>query len=126
MEEEILSKLPEEKKRLFVDKMCQKSTMPTVSSKVGSMTKLFSAKKVKGTSSLRPGNMEEAEKWFREVEVPKGMGMEGDGTTSLWFHGAIDRNEAERRLETEPVGCYLIRISERVWGYSASVKSKSI
>lgn len=27
--------------------------------------------------------------WFKDFEVPKGVGRELDGTISLWFHGMI-------------------------------------
>ena len=36
--------------------------------------------------------------------------------------GAISRQEAERLLEGKEQGSYLVRISERVWGYTISLK----
>ncbi len=35
----------------------------------------------------RPKTMQHAIKWFIEHERPKGIGMDIDGTISLWFHG---------------------------------------
>ncbi|XP_017175095.1 SH2 domain-containing protein 2A isoform X3 [Mus musculus] len=33
-------------------------------------------------------------------------------TAPLWFHGFITRREAERLLQPQPLGCYLVRFSE--------------
>ena len=38
-----------------------------------------------GTAPMN--NMENAVEWFKESEVPKGLGLERDGSICLWFHG---------------------------------------
>jgi SH2 domain-containing protein 4A len=44
---------------------------------------------------------------------------------SAWFHGAISRWEAERRLTNQPAGAFLARLTERLWGYAISVRNPS-
>ncbi|XP_070544779.1 SH2 domain-containing protein 4B-like [Ptychodera flava] len=59
--------------------------------------------------------------WIKEVEAPKGVGI--DPTTNKvaeWFHGIIPRQEAEELLKNKHVGTFLVRVSERVWGYTIS------
>lgn len=85
-------------------------------------------------------------KWFKNIEAPKGVGKESDGSISVWFHGEvahlilvykmrdawlcyistgkIGRESAVKLLQNEPVGSYLIRLSAKLWGYTASVKSE--
>ena len=126
-EDVILASMSEEKKKLFVDKMGQIKAASRLkqskSTSVKDMMKFFSKQKVKDTAQHR-WDKAEMEKWFREVEIPKGTGMESDGTISLWFHGLIRKPEAEERLRSEPVGCFLIRISEKGSSYTASVRSE--
>ena len=38
-------------------------------------------------SGTAPMNMENAIEWFKENELPKGLGLEKDGSICLWFHG---------------------------------------
>ena len=38
-----------------------------------------------------PKSMEHAISWFKQYEVPRGVGMERDGSMSLWFHGKLVR-----------------------------------
>ncbi|ESO11308.1 hypothetical protein HELRODRAFT_91499 [Helobdella robusta] len=43
-----------------------------------------------------------------------------------WYHGSIGRVEAERLLENQPVGSYLVRVSEsNSKDYSLSLKNQS-
>ena len=46
---------------------------------------------IKKSTTPQPGtapmNMENAVEWFKESEVPKGLGLEKDGSICLWFHG---------------------------------------
>ena len=70
-----------------------------------------------GTAPISPAH---AIRWFREVEAPKGVGREKDGSISPWFHGLCDRKRAENLLKDEPLGSYLVRLSTKVWGYVIS------
>lgn len=36
-----------------------------------------------------PKSMEHAIDWFKEYEVPKGVGLERNGSVCLWFHGEL-------------------------------------
>ncbi len=73
---------------------------------------------------MKPGNLEAAQDWYWTQEFPKAAGLEpGTGHMSVWFHGAISRAEAERRLAERPTGAFLVRLTERLWGYALSVRN---
>lgn len=72
----------------------------------------------------KPANLEDAQDWYWTEEFPLAAGLEpGTGNMSAWFHGAISRWEAERRLTNQPTGAFLARLTERLWGYAISVRS---
>ena len=73
-----------------------------------------------GTAPISPAH---AIRWFREVEAPKGVGREKDGSISPWFHGLCGRKRAENLLKDKPVGSYLVRLGTRIWGYVISYKN---
>lgn len=70
----------------------------------------------------RPHNRQQIIEWWQEVELVKGSGFENDEVLP-WFHGIITRQEAESLLEEKPVGSFLVRVSERVWGYTISYRA---
>ena len=83
----------------------------------------------------RPVNREAIVQWYINVEIPKGTGF--DPKTNLparWFHGMwtlflsnsvflsgiISRTDAEDLLSDKPQGAFLVRVSEKIWGYTIS------
>lgn len=41
-----------------------------------------------------------------------------------FFVGIISRNEAEELLQSRPPGSYLLRVSEKIWGFAVSYKAE--
>lgn len=137
IEEEILESIPEEKKSEIKRRLSQRSLrnsqapVPVQTSQQSPVEKL-PAKKLqmfRQTSFVQPGDtrpksMYHAIRWFKEYEIPKGVGKDKDGCISLWFHGTIDKSTAESILMPKPPGMYLVRLSYKVWGYTVSVRSE--
>ncbi|XP_021088737.1 SH2 domain-containing protein 2A isoform X2 [Mesocricetus auratus] len=46
-------------------------------------------------------------------------------TAPVWFHGFITRREAERLLQSQPQGCYLVRFSESAVTFVLSYRSRT-
>merc|ERR1712227_1173365 len=68
----------------------------------------------------RPASREQVIEWWKITQKSKKIGMQKDGTVIEWFHGLISRAEAEELLEGTDVGSFLVRLSDKVWGYTIS------
>lgn len=62
--------------------------------------------------------------WYRQSEKSRLAGLDDSNNVEPWFHGLISRSEAEKLLLDQPYGTFLVRLSERVWGYAISYRSK--
>lgn len=69
-----------------------------------------------------PQNREAVVQWYRTQEEPRRAGLDASGAPQPWFHGLISRQEAEMRLGSRGPGAFLVRLSERVWGYAISYR----
>ena len=95
------------------------------------------------SSDTTPKSAAHVVDWFRDIEAPKGVGRERDGSISIWFHGMLQfltssrvrcfdfslpgkvgRETAMRVLENGVIGSYLVRLSAKLWGYTVSVRSE--
>ncbi|XP_037064591.1 SH2 domain-containing protein 4B isoform X1 [Peromyscus leucopus] len=72
---------------------------------------------------LRPLSREVIVRWFKEEQLPRRAGFERN-TKSIapWFHGIISRENAEDLLESMTEGAFLVRVSEKIWGYTLSYR----
>ncbi|CAJ0565699.1 unnamed protein product, partial [Mesorhabditis spiculigera] len=69
----------------------------------------------------RPKNRDEIISWFKKNELGRGTGFDPKtGLPAPWFHGIISRDAAEQLLVEKPTGSFLVRVSERIWGYTVS------
>ncbi|KAI6239654.1 SH2 domain-containing protein [Aphelenchoides fujianensis] len=69
----------------------------------------------------KPANRQAIIRWFREVELPIGTGLDYHTREPLiWFHGILSRRATDSLLANQPAGAFLVRISERIWGYTVS------
>ncbi|XP_042763981.1 SH2 domain-containing protein 4B isoform X1 [Neofelis nebulosa] len=71
----------------------------------------------------RPVSREVIVRWFKEEQLPRRAGFERN-TKSIapWFHGIISREDAEDLLENMTEGAFLVRVSEKIWGYTLSYR----
>ncbi|XP_055314386.1 SH2 domain-containing protein 4A-like [Sitodiplosis mosellana] len=72
----------------------------------------------------RPASHDKMIQWYHDVEIAKGAGLDSVEThlPCKWFYGLMSRTEAEQLLESEPMGTFLVRLSEKIWGYAISYK----
>ncbi|KAM9324932.1 SH2 domain-containing protein 4B [Gastrophryne carolinensis] len=74
----------------------------------------------------RPISREVIVRWFKEEQIPLHAGMSKNSEqVETWFHGIISRNDAEKLLMNMPEGSFLVRVSEKIWGYALSYRSQS-
>ncbi|KAM9650618.1 SH2 domain-containing protein 4B isoform 3-T3 [Trichechus inunguis] len=74
---------------------------------------------------LRPVSRAVIVRWFKEEQLPRRACFERN-TTSIapWFHGIITREDAEDLLENMTEGAFLVRVSEKIWGYTLSYRTQ--
>ncbi|KAJ6646120.1 SH2 domain-containing protein 4A [Pseudolycoriella hygida] len=71
----------------------------------------------------KPPSQDAVVRWYRDEEFQKGCGINADeGKPYQWFHGLVTRLDAEDLLMDEPRGTFLVRVSEKIWGYAISYK----
>lgn len=71
----------------------------------------------------RPPSQTAVVKWYRDEEFQRAGGIDLlNRRPYRWFHGLLSRNDAEQLLATEPAGTFLVRLSEKIWGYAISYK----
>ncbi|XP_014282797.1 SH2 domain-containing protein 4B isoform X2 [Halyomorpha halys] len=75
------------------------------------------------TGVSKPPNKDAIVEWFRSSQANRRAGLEPNtNAIAPWFHGLITRQEAESLLQMQPVGSFLVRVSERIWGYAISYR----
>lgn len=73
--------------------------------------------------TAKPPSKEAVIEWFRSSEISRRAGFEPNSDQlAPWFHGLITRQEAESLLHDKPVGSFLVRLSERIWGYAITYR----
>ncbi|CAF3810944.1 unnamed protein product [Adineta steineri] len=72
---------------------------------------------------LLPLTREDIRQWFCTREVPYSTFRSPNGQIYLWFHGIISRAYTEQLLSSKPIGTYLIRINEKIYGYALSYRA---
>ncbi|XP_069837959.1 SH2 domain-containing protein 4B [Dendropsophus ebraccatus] len=74
----------------------------------------------------RPISKDVIVRWFKEEQIPRRAGLEKEtGQIATWFHGIISRESAEKLLMNMPEGSFLVRVSEKIWGYALSYRHQT-
>ncbi|XP_060765713.1 SH2 domain-containing protein 4A [Neoarius graeffei] len=74
--------------------------------------------------SLSSSSRKEIIRWFRKEQLSQRVCFQdGDSRIASWFHGIISRQEAEDLLSKGSPGGFLVRVSERIFGYVLSYQS---
>ncbi|CAM4730860.1 unnamed protein product [Leuciscus chuanchicus] len=75
--------------------------------------------------SFSTSSLDHIIRWFREEQFPLRAGFQSDHSRiAPWFHGIISREQAEALLKEGGPGLFLVRVSERIFGYVLSYRSK--
>uniref|UniRef100_T1INU1 SH2 domain-containing protein n=1 Tax=Strigamia maritima TaxID=126957 RepID=T1INU1_STRMM len=100
------------------------TTSASVRQKQRSVAFAFSNRNNKRRAN-KPSDRSAVEEWFLNHEVlVKGSAVDSEtGQPLPWFHGFIGRTQAEQLLENYVPGTFLVRLSERIWGYAISLRS---
>ncbi|XP_060057620.1 SH2 domain-containing protein 2A [Erinaceus europaeus] len=64
----------------------------------------------------------ETRAWFQKTQA---QCLLQNGAAPAWFHGFITRREAEKLLEPQPLGCYLVRFSESAITFVLTYRSQT-
>lgn len=72
---------------------------------------------------LSPITRANIRQWFCTNEIPYGAFRSSNGQIYPWFHGIISRAYTEQILSIKPIGSYLIRVSEKIFGYVLSYRA---
>ncbi|ESN98492.1 hypothetical protein HELRODRAFT_84435 [Helobdella robusta] len=77
----------------------------------------------KRNTLTKPDSRSAVVEWFQKIEAPRGAGMmPNTNQIAEWFHGMITREESEGLLSNQKPGSFLIRVSDKIWGYTVSYK----
>ncbi|XP_003380017.1 U1 small nuclear ribonucleoprotein C [Trichinella spiralis] len=88
----------------------------SVDSRVQALPKTYDEKPANVSARMDQSHLSRSAilQWYRTEEFPRAAGVEMDRRTfAFWFHGILNRSDAERLLHAKQVGAYLkIPISE--------------
>ncbi|KAG9260575.1 SH2 domain-containing protein 4B-like [Astyanax mexicanus] len=73
--------------------------------------------------SLSTSSRDEIIRWFKEEQTLRVCLQQGESRVAPWFHGIITREEAEDLLKSGSAGSFLVRVSERIFGYVLSYRT---
>ncbi|XP_026996917.2 SH2 domain-containing protein 4A [Tachysurus fulvidraco] len=74
--------------------------------------------------SVSSSSQQDIIRWFKEEQLSlRVCFQDNDSRIAPWFHGIISCQEAEDLLSEGGAGSFLVRVSERIFGYVLSYKS---
>ncbi|XP_050297878.1 SH2 domain-containing protein 4A-like [Anthonomus grandis grandis] len=71
-----------------------------------------------------PPNRQAVIDWYKQTEKLRLTGLDNFSNVEPWFHGLITRSQAEKLLLDQPYGTFLVRLSEKIWGYTISYRAQ--